>query len=47
LPKNNIPYFETTLITTDDKPVIEFANANAVKRWRFSYLKNFILYKTE
>jgi spermidine synthase len=47
LPKNNTPEFETTLITTDDKPTIEFANANAVKRWRFSYLKNFILYKTE
>src|SRR6185312_3049299 len=47
LPKNKIPAFETSLITTDDKPVIEFANANAVKRWRFSYLKNFILYKTE
>jgi spermidine synthase len=47
LPKNKIPAFETNLITTDDKPIIEFANANAVKRWRFSYLKNFILYKTE
>jgi spermidine synthase len=47
LPKNKIPGFETTSITTDDKPIIEFANANAVKRWRFSYLKNFILHKTE
>ena len=47
LPKNKIPAFETSLITTDDKPIIEFANANAIKRWRFSYLKNFILYKTE
>ena len=47
LPKSKIPTFETALITTDDKPAIEFANANAVKRWRFSYLKNFILNKTE
>jgi spermidine synthase len=46
LPKNKIPIFETNLTTTDDKPIIEFANANAVKRWRFSYLRNFILYKT-
>lgn len=46
LPKNKIPVFETGLTTTDNKPIIEFANANAVKRWRFSYLRNFILYKT-
>ena len=47
LPEKEIPHFETTLITTDDKPVIEFANANAVKRWRYSYLTNFILNKIE
>ena len=46
LSKDKIQFFETTAITTDDKPTIEFANANAVKRWRYSYLKNFILYKT-
>jgi len=45
--KSKIPNFETNSITTDDRPTIEFANASAVKRWRFSYLKNFILYKTE
>lgn len=47
LPQSKIPVFETSSITTDDKPVIEFANATAVKRWRFSYLQNFILNKNQ
>lgn len=47
LPKNKYVNTETSLVTTDDRPTIELANAEAVKRWRFSYLKNFILYKTE
>ena len=33
--------------STDDKPVIEFANAEAAKRWRYSYLKNSILLKND
>jgi spermidine synthase len=47
LPKENISKFETSPSSTDDKPSIEFANADAVKRWRFSYLKNFILNKNQ
>ncbi len=47
LPKENISKFETTLTSTDNKPSIEFANADAVKRWRFSYLNNFILNKNQ
>ena len=38
-----IPLFDTSQCSTDDKPAIEFANAEAVKRWRFAYLRNFIL----
>lgn len=34
---------ENVSISTDDKPLIEFANAEAGKRWRYTYLKNFIL----
>jgi len=30
---------------TDQHPTLEFANAEAAKRWRYSYLRNFIAYQ--
>jgi len=38
----NIP--ATDEINLDAKPVLEFANAKAAKRWRYAYLKNYISY---
>ena len=46
LPEQNISLVNA-FVSTDDKPIIEFANAEAAKRWRYSYLKNSILYKQE
>lgn len=42
LPETNIAL--VGIISTDDKPAIEFANAEAAKRWRYSYLKNSVIY---
>lgn len=33
----------TDLVSTDDKPIVEYANAEAGKRWRYAYL-NYMLY---
>ncbi|HEX7414141.1 MAG TPA: fused MFS/spermidine synthase, partial [Bacteroidia bacterium] len=41
LPEKYLSY-TTTFISSDDKPIIEFANAEAAKRWRNTYLKNSI-----
>ncbi len=46
LPEQNISLSNAS-VSTDDKPTIEFANAEAGKRWRYSYLKNSILFKQD
>lgn len=37
------PDLSAAKLITDDQPVLEYLNANAAKRWRFNYLRNFIL----
>lgn len=32
-------------VNTDQRPILEFANAEAAKRWRYGYLRNFIVYQ--
>ncbi len=39
-----IPELSTIPVNTDLHPMLEFANAQAAKRWRYSYLTNFIKY---
>ncbi len=46
LPEQNISLADIS-VSTDDKPTLEFANAEAAKRWRYSYLKNSILLKND
>jgi predicted membrane-bound spermidine synthase len=38
-----IIYSNTTIINTDNKPVLEYLNAPANKSWRYNYLRNYIL----
>jgi predicted membrane-bound spermidine synthase len=46
LPEQSIS-LNNVSVSTDDKPTIEFANAEAGKRWRYSYFKNSILLKND
>ncbi len=40
--EEKIPDVGEIVINTDAKPVLEYANARAAKRWRFEYLRNFV-----
>lgn len=40
--EEKLPDLSLTTINTDDRPVLEYANALAAERWRSSYLKSFI-----
>jgi len=40
-----LPDLTLSPINTDTKPLLEYANAKAAKRWRYSYLRNFIVYR--
>lgn len=37
-----IPDLSAVPVNTDERPVLEYANAHATKRWRYTYLRNFI-----
>lgn len=42
--EEKVPDLSTVAINTDQRPLLEYANAKAAKRWRYAYLKNFIAY---
>jgi predicted membrane-bound spermidine synthase len=40
--KETIHDLSTCDINSDERPVLEYANARAAKRWRYAYIRNFI-----
>ena len=40
--QEKIPDLSSTPVNTDNTPVLEYANAQAAKRWRYSYLQSFV-----
>lgn len=40
--KEDLPNVYSANINTDHRPILEYANARAAKRWRYSYIQNFI-----
>jgi predicted membrane-bound spermidine synthase len=42
---DKIPDLSQIPVNTDQRPILEFANAKAAKRWRYNYLRNFIVYQ--
>jgi predicted membrane-bound spermidine synthase len=40
-----VPSLSEIPVNTNQRPILEFANAKAAKRWRYNYLRNFIVYQ--